>query len=128
MLELNSGFFFRRLQISRQKFALICLIFVVFATCGCMSLTTNTTLLSDSSHLGTPYSGVRADLHILVCFSNNVSQDSSSLLFSPVMLFPIIDLPLSFVVDTLLLPVDIPLEPGRPPQKIGQGGCRLIGM
>ncbi len=95
---------------------------------GCMSLSTNTTVLSDSSHLGTPYSGVRSDLHILVCFARDVSRDASGLLFGPVMLFPLIDLPLSFVVDTLLLPLDLALDPDRPPQGIGEGGCRLIGM
>jgi uncharacterized protein YceK len=93
-----------------------------------MSLSTNTTVLSDSSHLGTPYSGTRGDLHTLVCFSRDVSRDASGLLFAPVMLFPLIDLPLSFAVDTLLFPLDWPLEPDRTPQKIGGGGCRLIGM
>ncbi len=93
-----------------------------------MSLTTNTTLLSDRSHLGTPYSGTRADLHILVCFSRDVARDASVLLFTPVVLVPLMDLPLSFVLDTILLPFDIPLEPERPPRRIGEGGCRLIGM
>jgi len=93
-----------------------------------MSLSTNTTVLSDSSHLGTPYSGTRGDLHTLVCFSRNVSRDASGLLFAPVMLFPLVDLPLSAVLDTLLLPIDIALEPDRAPQAIGEGGCRLIGM
>ena len=95
---------------------------------GCMSLSTNSTILSDSSHLGTPYSGTRANLHILVCFSRDVSRDASGLLFAPLMLFPIVDLPLSAAVDTLLLPIDLPLEPDRPAQQIAGGGCRLIGM
>lgn len=131
MLQINPRFFFMRLQLiqlRRQRFVRVCLFFMALATTGCMSLTTNTTLLSDSSHLGTPYSGVRADLHILVCFSRSVSRDASSLLFTPVMLVPLIDLPFSFALDTLLLPFDIPLKPERPPQRIGQGGCRLIGM
>jgi len=93
-----------------------------------MSLSTNTTILSDSSHLGTPYSGARGDLHTLVCFGRDVSRDASGLLFAPLMLLPLVDLPLSAVIDTLLLPIDVPLEPDRPPQKIGGGGCRLIGM
>ena len=93
-----------------------------------MSLLTNTAVLSDSSHLGTPYSGTRADLHILVCFGKDVSRDASSLLFSPLMLFPLVDAPVSFTVDTVLLPFDLALEPERPPQGIGKGGCRLIGM
>ena len=93
-----------------------------------MSLSTNTTVLSDSSHLGTPYSGTRGDLHTLVCFARDLSRDVSGLLFAPVMLFPLIDLPLSVALDTLLLPVDLALEPERPPQKVGEGGCRLVGM
>lgn len=95
---------------------------------GCMSVATNTTMLSDSSHLGTPYSGARVDLHVLVCFGRGVSSDASGLLFGPLMLFPLVDLPVSGVLDTLLLPVDLALEPDRPPQGIGTGGCRLIGM
>ena len=99
----------------------------VFAT-GCSSLLTNTAILSDSSHLGTPYSGTRGDLHIMVCYARGVSQHASGLLLAPLMLFPVIDLPLSFVVDTLLLPVDILVEPAREPLRIGEGSCRLIGM
>ena len=107
---------------------IVLLAFVAAVSSGCMSITTNTTLFSDSSDLGTPYSGSRGDLHILVCFGRDVGQHASGLLLTPVMLFPFIDLPLSFVVDTLLLPVDLVLEPDRPPQRIGEGGCRLIGM
>ena len=95
---------------------------------GCSSLATNTAILSDSSHLGTPYSGTRGDLHIMVCYARDVSRNASGLLFAPLMLFPLVDLPLSFVVDTLLLPVDIPLKPDREPLRVGKGGCRLIGM
>jgi len=93
-----------------------------------MSFVTNTTLLSDTSHLGTPYSGARADLHTLACFGKGVSRHASGLLLAPLMLFPLVDLPLSFALDTLLLPVDIPMKAARPPQRPGQGGCRLIGM
>ncbi len=93
-----------------------------------MSLLTNTAVLSDSSHLGTPYSGTRANLHILVCFGRDVSRDASGLLFSPLMLFPLVDTPVSLAVDTVLLPFDLVLEPDRPPQGIGKGGCRLVGM
>ena len=98
------------------------------ALVGCMSLSTNSKVLSSSSHLGTPYSGVRGDLHTLVCLSRDVSQGTSGLLLLPVMVFPAVDLPLSGAIDTLILPVDIALEPDRPPQGIGTGGCRLIGM
>jgi hypothetical protein len=93
-----------------------------------MSLSTNTTILSDSSHLGTPYSGARGDLHTLVCFARDVSRDASGLLFAPAMLVPLVDLPLSAAVDTLILPLDLALEPDRPAQRIGEGGCRLFGM
>lgn len=106
----------------------VLLLVLAIATSGCMSLSTNTTLLSDSSHLGTPYSGTRADLHTLVCFGRDVRRAPSSLLFSPVMLLPLVDLPLSLAIDTLLLPVDVVLEPDRPPLEVGRGSCRLIGM
>jgi len=80
-----------------------------------MSITTNTTLLSDASHLGTPYSGARADLHILVCFARDVSRDASGLLLAPFMLLPLVDLPFSLVLDTLLLPSIWPWSPiGHP--------------
>lgn len=106
----------------------VLLTFVTAVSSGCMSIATNTTFLQDSSHLGTPYSGSRGDLHILFCFGRDVGQDASGLLLTPLMLFPFIDLPLSFVIDTVLLPVDLVLEPDRPPLRIGEGGCRLIGM
>ena len=108
--------------------ALIVLVALSALGQGCMSLSTNTTVLSDSSHLGTPYSGTRLNLHTLVCFGRDVSRDVSGLLFAPLMLIPLLDLAPSFAVDTLLLPVDIALEPDRPPLKIGRGGCRLFGM
>jgi len=95
---------------------------------GCMSVATNTSFLSDSSHLGTPYSGARGDLHILFCFGKGVHRNASDLILAPLVLLPLIDLPLSFLLDTLLLPIDIVLEPGRSPQIIGGGGCKLIGM
>jgi hypothetical protein len=44
------------------------------------------------------------------------------------MLLPLVDLPLSLALDTALLPLDLPLEPDRPPLRIGEGGCRLVGM
>jgi uncharacterized protein YceK len=120
--------FVRWPQVTYTKSMTAALILVVGVASGCMSIATNTTLLSDGSHLGTPYSGTRNDLHTLVCFGRDVSRNASGLLLVPLMLFPLIDVPLSFVVDTLLLPVDVVLEPDRPPLKIGEGGCRLIGM
>ena len=95
---------------------------------GCMSLATNIPVLSDSSQLGTPYSGTRVGLHILYCYARDVPGEPSILLVAPLMLLPLIDLPLSFALDTLLLPLDLALEPERPPQKIGGGGCRWFGM
>lgn len=118
--------FTRRFWLAYAKATIV--VGIAILVSGCMSLSTNTTVLSDSSHLGTPYSGTRGDLHILVCFARDVSRDASGLLFAPVMLFPLIDVPLSFVLDTLLLPLDLALEPDREPQRIGEGGCRLIGM
>ena len=118
----------RRLQLAYAGATTALFVFIAVLGSGCMSLSTNTTVLSDSSHLGTVYSGTRADLHILVCFARDVSRDASGLLFAPIMLLPLIDLPLSFALDTLLLPFDVALEPDRTPQRIGEGGCRLIGM
>ena len=95
---------------------------------GCMSIASNTTLLQDSSHLGTPYSGTRQNLHTLVCYGRDVRRDASGLIFAPLMLLPLVDSVLSFALDTALLPVDLALEPERTPLEIGAGGCRLIGM
>lgn len=111
-----------------SKASTVFVVLVAFLGSGCMSISSNTALLSDNSDLGTPYSGTRGDLHVLVCLGRDASRDASGLLFAPLMLFPLVDLPLSFAVDTLLLPFDLAFDPGQPPQKIGAGGCRLIGM
>lgn len=117
-----------RRPVACPRFGLACLALLAAAISGCMSVSTHTALLSDSSHLGTPFPGTRGDLHTLVCFGRDASRDPHALLLSPLMLVPLIDLPLSFALDLLLLPVDIPMEPERPPLRIGSGGCRLIGM
>jgi len=95
---------------------------------GCSSISTNTALLSDQSHLGTVYSGARADLHVVYCFGREVPRDATTLILTPIALLFLIDLPLSAVLDTLLLPADIPIKPDAQPLIPGQGGCRLIGM
>jgi uncharacterized protein YceK len=117
-----------RLPLAHVRAATVFSVLLAVLASGCMSVSTNTAVLSDASHLGTPYSGTRGDLHTLVCFARDVSRDASGLLLAPVMLVPLVDLPLSFALDTLLLPVDLALEPDRPPQGIGKGGCRLVGM
>ena len=58
----------------------------------------------------------------------SVVYEPSNLLFFPVVLFPLADLPLSMAADTILLPLDLVLDPEAVPLVIGQGGCRLIGM
>jgi len=106
----------------------LCTLGLVFTSVACGTLTTNTRILSDTSHLGTVYSGSRQDLHGLVCIGQDIKQDMSGLIFLPVGALLLVDLPLSVVADTLLLPVDIPLEADRPPQPIAAGGCDLFGM
>lgn len=98
------------------------------ASAGCMSLSTNVPILSDQSHLGTPYSGVRADLHVLVCFGKTLPRDPTVLILTPLALFHLVDLPFSAAADTLLLPIDVPREPEARPLVPGQGSCKLIGM
>jgi uncharacterized protein YceK len=93
-----------------------------------MSLSTNVPILSDQSHLGTPYSGVRIDLHVLICFGKLLPRDPSVLILTPLALFHLVDLPFSVVADTLFLPVDIPREPEAHPVIPGRGSCKLIGM
>lgn len=95
---------------------------------GCSSISTNAALLTDQSHLGTPYSGTRADAHVLYCFGRGVSRDATTLILTPFALLFLIDLPLSIAFDTLLLPIDIPMEPEAAPSVPGRGGCKLIGM
>jgi uncharacterized protein YceK len=95
---------------------------------GCASLASNTTLLSDSSHLGTPYSGTLRDTHTLYCMGRGFVREPASLMFFPVFLLPLADLPLSAAVDSLLLPFDLALEPEARPLVVGEAGCRLIGM
>ena len=93
-----------------------------------MSLSTNIPILSDQSHLGTPYSGVRVDFHVLICFGKTLPRDPSVLILTPLALFHLVDLPFSAVADTLLLPIDIPREPEAPPLVPGRGSCKLVGM
>jgi uncharacterized protein YceK len=113
---------------SRRLGLLAPLVGLALATSGCMSLSTNVPILSDQSHLGTPYSGVRVDLHVLICFGKILRRDPTVLILTPVALFHLVDLPFSAVADTLLLPVDIPREPEARPLAPGRGSCDLIGM
>jgi uncharacterized protein YceK len=108
------------------RFGAVCL----FAALGlsCASVTSNTAVLSDSSHLGTPYSGTIRDAHTLYCLGRGVVRDSSTLLLLPVGLVFLVDLPLSVALDTVLLPFDVVLEPEARPLVVGEGGCKLIGM
>jgi uncharacterized protein YceK len=95
---------------------------------GCASVASNTALLSDSSHLGTPYSGTTRDAHTLYCLGRGAARDPSTLLLLPVGLVFLIDLPLSAALDTVLLPFDVALDAEARPLVIGEGGCRLVGM
>ena len=96
-----------------------------------MSLSTNVAWLGDivgfSSHLGTPYSGVRVDLHFLICGGRWVMEDPKSLILLPVAIVPLVDLPFSVVVDTILLPADVFIEAKAPPLVPGRASCR-VGM
>ncbi len=104
------------------------LVFLALASAGCMSLSTNIPILSDQSHLGTPYSGVRIDFHVLICFGKTLPRDPSVLILTPLALLHLVDLPFSAVADTLLLPIDIAREPEPRPLVPGRGSCKLIGM
>jgi len=96
-----------------------------------MSLSTNVAWLGDivgtGSHLGTPYSGVRIDLHLLFCGGKWVWEDPVSLILLPVAIVPLVDLPFSAVMDTILLPADVLLEPEAPPLVPGRATCS-VGM
>jgi uncharacterized protein YceK len=98
---------------------------------GCMSLSTNVAWLGDivgfDSHLGTPYSGVRVDLHFLFCGGRWIREDPKSLIILPVAIFPLLDLPFSAVMDTILLPADFFVEAKAPPLVPGRASCR-VGM
>ncbi len=104
------------------------LLFLALASAGCMSLSTNIPILSDQSHLGTPYSGVRIDSHVLICFGKTIPRDPSVLILTPLALFHLVDLPFSAFADTLLIPIDIPREPEARPVVPGRRSCKLIGM
>jgi uncharacterized protein YceK len=101
---------------------------IVALSSSCASVTSNTAVISDSSHLGTPYSGATRDVHTLYCLSRNATRDPSVLLAFPIALLFLADLPLSAALDTLLLPLDIALEPDARPLVVGEGGCKLVGM
>jgi len=104
------------------------ILFIALSGAGCMSLSTNIPILMDQSHLGTPYSGARLDVHILICFGKTIPKDPTILILTPIILLYLVDLPLSTVVDTLLLPVDILREPEAEPLVPGRGSCKLVGM
>ena len=71
---------------------------------------------------------MRVDLHVLICFGKTLPGDLSVAILTPLALFHLVDLPLSAVADTLLLPIDIPLEPEARARVPGHGSCKLIGM
>ena len=93
-----------------------------------MTLSTNVPILSDQSHLGTPYSGARLDAHVLACYGKTLARDPSVLLLTPLALLHLVDLPLSTVADTLLLPIEIPRESEAESLTPGSGPCKLVGM
>jgi uncharacterized protein YceK len=108
---------------------IIATVFLLAAlTLSCASVASNTAVLSDSSHLGTPYSGATRDAHTLYCLGRDAIRDPAVLLLFPVGLVFLIDLPLSAAIDTVLLPFDIVLEPEARPLVVGEGGCKLVGM
>ena len=107
---------------------LVTALFLASHALGCASILSNTALLSDSSHLGTPYSGTVRDAHTLFCLGREGVGDPSILLLFPVALFFLADLPLSIAADTIVLPFDLALEREARPLVIGEGGCKLIGM
>jgi uncharacterized protein YceK len=115
----------------RRFRAIGAVIALALVTSGCMSLSTNISWLGDivglSSHLGTPYSGARIDIHFLICGGRWIREDPKSLILLPLAIFPLIDLPLSAAIDTILLPVDVLLEPKAPPLVPGRASCR-VGM
>jgi uncharacterized protein YceK len=102
---------------------------LALAISGCMSLSTNIAWLGDivgfSSHLGTPYSGVRVDLHYLICGSRWIREDPTALIVLPLAIFPLLDMPFSAVMDTIFLPADVVLEPKAPPLVPGRASCRF---
>ena len=83
---------------------------------------------SDQSHLGTPYSGLRMDLYAIFCFGKTLPRDPSVLILTPIALFHLVDLPFSTIADTLLLPVDIPLEPDARSVVPGCGSCKTLSL
>jgi uncharacterized protein YceK len=111
-----------------HRFISVCATLALLMLGGCMSLSSNIPILSDQSHLGTPYSGVRIDSHVLICFGKTLRRDSSVLILTPLALLYLVDFPFSAVADSLLLPVDIILEPEASPLIPGHGSCNLIGM
>ena len=96
-----------------------------------MSLSTNIPWVADivglSPQLGTPYSGARHDIHFLICGGRSIREDPKSLILLPIAIFPLLDLPLSAAIDTLLLPADLFLEPEAAPLVPGSASCR-VGM
>ena len=67
---------------------LIALLLVGLLNAGCASFLSNTSLLSES-HLGTPYSGTRRNVHTLYCIGRGVGRNSSDLLIAPLALMGI---------------------------------------
>lgn len=72
----------------------------VFILSGCASVTT----LDDAARVGTPkiYSGTRLDVHAAA--GNRVALRRFPV---PAPCYPLLDLPFSFVVDTLVLPLTV---------------------
>lgn len=93
---------------ARQFFHLRCLFCTLaFMLCGCSTIASK-----DAEGFGRPYSGIACDGRYLL--ANTIKAESVvQLLFVP---FILIDLPLSLVADTVVLPIDLVTTRAHEPQ------------
>lgn len=87
-----------------------CLIIVVFILqlTGCSSIGTKAADQSKAyGGFGVVYAGTRTNFDLFGWYFNCVSKEPVMLFLSPLMIPVVIDIPLSFVADTILLPIDL---------------------
>jgi uncharacterized protein YceK len=70
------------------------------------------------SQLGNYYSGTKLNISEWRCYSRAASKDMGYLLLAPLIVpIMVVDLPLSMIGDTLLIPVDAMTTASHPPLK-----------
>ena len=105
----------------------VLLVLALAAQAGCSTLSSKGPTFQrevPNQQLGAPYSGVRLNLHNWYCLPDALEKSVAIKLLSPLVVIEgALDLPLSLVADTVVLPVDLFMEPKAPRPPLFEGPC-----